>query len=1511
MALPPVLDEENLYKFRTKICERYVKQGKCEFADKCQYSHDLRWTRRPPWKYTYSPELCRDLVFVTDGRGRTIAKSNCRQKRNCRFAHTKEEQMYHPKVYKTAMCHQFTENGWCDRYYCPFAHSQAELRHTEQPEESRKAFAKPAVQEALCPDIYLPSDRPHPRLRARFLAIMDGIPSQNHLHLSLEPSYLSTAGGSRTRQPYTDFISSHTPHSVLSEGSPAAQTYTQQKEAGPCAPPQQEHSHQLEAAATGNRAAKPSAQQMPPPRQQQNNAKETLNERRSHRTTNRLVQLLQAKQYAGNTTGDSNPNHLLPGSLQREGLPHSAHAEGPRMGGVVGSALTAISEGPPCGSAYASTHSAVSTHQWPSVPGSPSALTRLHEVHVQQADFLKGDGSLGPQNVALGPRMAAALLPGVLQQGERQPPPSSSSASSARAAAAASGDPAGSLHPHPMSRLGAIFAEGLFGNPKAKPHADLSRQTAGPSAAAGWSLSDREAAEQVEGGELKAAAASDFRVKCLTSDICYWNEPIGRSRDDPSVLVYAGLILGPGRSREVVAVKQLPVVVVNRAGELWREVQAFQGISDPHLVNVKRALLLPGEADEGTSLWVVTEKCQGSILDLFPSGSISPSFLQAAFPPTGLNGLLHHLLRAVQTLHATSHGAHMRIHPGNIMVGSSGEVKLGDCAGKIRYLSVLDLLHAGLEGATNAKALLQWILGTPQETCWMAPELLTSLLDLDEELSQVMWLHAHAAEEGRSDKLFADVAKKFTWPVDFLMRADAWSAGKFAASLRCLLQLLFLQLLLRAGATLFYIASGGLHPCGSINDPLILANILADKKPNFEKLNNCPWLADLLAGLLCHKPSQRLSITQALHHPFFWTSEDIEKYLEDLRVTLESPRTTEASARLLDALSYNTNWVEALAYVPSPLPLLPLLLSYMAGPSASPQLLAAHPLQSASSFLVFLAHVCADRRMPLVDRRLIVSECLMAHAAPFLHSVYLFLFPKLASDSPAAPSFSLSGTGGPLNPQGPWPSPFTQNGEGLARAGVALGVGKPLPQVYGRPFGPAAAQHQQQPQQHNPFRTNFTGGPPEGPLSSRAVPPPPGCSVGEPGPAWSSELWLEQQSSGAPFRAAAPLGLHAVGPSGGGQAGEMGARAAAAGTDPSTGLLHRPPLLSTSSALSSQGPPARSKEAAAVRTQNQRASTQRGPQDLGGDSRAEGSNAGSRLAEEWGKKAGRQEGAKQRGPGSKELRWPGGNRQQNEGGRHPPGMGGRPPSSGLWSAAAAAPLGPPPRELLAAKANQPEAVRGPPHGAVSTVVEEKVAGGGGGPLSLTATNEQLPTPASSSASISASGGPQVTLEAGEEAEGKAAGSLQAEGGGPLPGEGYVEEAAASRKIAAHSEVKFTIGTSATLLQMPVAVSTVSTALSSATTTDFYHAQSQPTDGAGEGVGPWKQEQQRPVTSCPLPTQAAKEGRADPPQHPQTEAPAASVGNKRMTATAEDAATQPAAGDRDSVRRDTANPCSIQ
>ncbi|KAL8272747.1 hypothetical protein Esti_003297 [Eimeria stiedai] len=1460
MALPPVLDEENLYKFRTKICERYVKQGKCEFADKCQYSHDLRWTRRPPWKYTYSPELCRDLVFVTDGRGRTIAKSNCKQKRNCRFAHTKEEQMYHPKVYKTAMCHQFKENGWCDRYYCPFAHSEAELRHTEQTEETRKAFSKPAVQEALCPDIYLPSDRPHPRLRARFLAIMDGIPSQNHLHLSLKPSYLSSAGCARTRQPYTDFISSHTPHSVLSEGSPTAQPYVQQKDAA-FSGNALEPSHVLDGLAAGNRAAKSSGQQLPAPTQQLNTNKDAFSDRRNQRTTSRLVQLLQAKQYAGNNAGDAASGQLGSSSLPTELHQNTVHADGPRMG--VASALTAISDVPPYGSAYASTHSAASAHQWTSAPGSPSAANRMQ---TQRPSFTKVDGPPDSQHPAFDGGVVAALRPSFTHLGDRQP--STTYASSAVSLA----PPFGSF-PLPAGRLGAIVAkaEGFFGHPQKKMQVDLQQQGAQPSSSL-WSNAERFPPEQGEMQEAKAAAPTpnDFRVKCLTSDICYWNEPIGRSRDDPSVLVYAGLILGPGKTREVVAVKQLPVVVLNRAGELWREVQRFLNISDSHLVNVKRALFLPGEADEGTSLWVVTEKCQGSIVDLFPTGTISPSFLQAAFPPTGLNGLLHYLLRAIQVLHQQSQGAHMRIHPGNIMIGSNGEVKLGDCAGKIRYLSILDLLHAGIQGASNAKALLQWILGTPQETCWMAPELLTSLLDLDEELSQAMWQCSNSADDGRNSKLFAEVARRFRWSADFLRKADAWSAG----------------------ATLFYLASGGLHPYGSVNDPLTLANILSDKKMNFDKLNNCPWLAGLLAGLLCHKPAQRLSITQALHHPFFWTSDDIEIYLEDLRVALEQPR-TEANARLQDALSYGIGWVDSLPYIPSPVPLLPLLLSYMAMPSASPQLLASHPLQNASSFLVFLAHVSNDQRIAPVERRLIVSESLMAHAAPFLHSVYLFLFPKLAQEGPARPTgFSANTAGGGFSqaPEGcmpgPLPPPYASR---IFAAPPFRPASFPLysrSSAGGEPLQQAQQQHQQGPLT-NVFSEEPTGFAAEASRADvqAAVPPPPVSQAASGMRFGDSRAELPPSMQRNDFRQAFPhagLGLlHARG-----GLVQEGLRKAATGGGPPQEVMQRSAILpSAPSGQRLQQQQQRCKDNAAVRQQQRPGGVAPGALTTERDAeRQEGSPLPTaRQAEEGGvKRTSKVEIQKQRGVGSKEgLRWASTTRQQAAG-RAPPGMAKAAPAE-LWAAPAV--------ESATSSAAPAEGLQ---LGAPSSADAEEVTRGLLG--------------ACSDAS-SASAASQGNLPAAEGLPHKPPRRLV---GNAPPARACPEEnPPAPRKCLTHTEVKLS------LLQMPVAVSTVSTALSSATASDFCIGQSQPTDGAGEAGG-WRQDQQQPLTSGPLP----KEGSRPAQTHraalhaEETQAAAApgrtleAAGGKQSAAAA-DAGSSQAGSNRENLRRDAANPCSIQ
>lgn len=1484
MALPPVLDEENLYKFRTKICERYVKQGKCEFADKCQYSHDLRWTRRPPWKYTYAPELCRDLVFVTDGRGRTIAKSNCKQKRNCRFAHTKEEQMYHPKVYKTAMCHQFKENGWCDRYYCPFAHFETELRPTEQSDDIRKSFSKPAVQEALCPDIYLPSDRPHPRLRARFLAIMDGIPSQNHLHLALDPGYLSNAGGARTRQPYTDFISSHTPHSVLSESSPPAQAYGQQKGTASSSNTLDGVSRNIAGSGMVNRTTKSSTSQLPP-RQNVSN-KENLGERRTQRTTSRLVQLLQAKQYAGNNSGDAAaPKPITSsGSVQTETYHYTAHVDGPRMAAV--SVLAAGSDVPPYGSAYASTHSAASAQQWTSMPGSPLGS----RTQVLQTEIPRAEGYSGTQNTIFDNSFAAPLLPALVQQGERRP--------NAKVTTSAIGIPGSGvpfeIDPHPTGGLSAILAraDGWFAFQQTKAHIDTPHSGALPSCST-WGNVDNHPGGPGEVTAVKTATTNEFRVKCLSSDICYWNQPIGRSRDDPSVLVYAGLLLGPGKTREVVAVKQLPVVVLNRAGALWREVQRFLTISDPQLVNIKRALFLPGESDEGTSLWVITEKCQGSIVDIFPLGTVSPSFLQATFPPTGLNGLLHYLLRAIQTLHYQSQGAHMRIHPGNVMIGCHGEVKLGDCAGKIRYLSILDLLHAGIQGASNAKALLQWILGTPQETCWMAPEFLTSLLDLEEELSQAM--RQWGNDKNKNEQAFAAVARNFKWPVDFLRKADAWAAG----------------------ATLFYIASGGLHPYGSANDSLILANILADKKLNFDKLSNCPWLADLLSGLLCHNPAQRLSITQALHHPLFWTSEDIEKYLEDLRTALEQSR-IEESMRLQDVLSYSINWVESLQYIPSPVPLLPLLLSYMAMPSASPQLLAAHPHQSALSFLVFLAYIAEDKRIALVERRLIVSECLMAHAAPFLHSVYLFLFPKFTTDREAFTNSLRRIDCNPSQSYG-WhllAGPSTEGSTHLTASPQGVHSSLSASTRPGIPFSARTFGVPTYPNSpHNIFREGNSDCPNDNAGNTRPVPPPP-SGPGATGmlsreamkPAWG------EATPGIPGRQRryfrypqSGLVLHA-GTITEQEAGGVRPRASTAGTTGTTdskaevaphraaALTERPMALQMQALI---------KEAASLRPQT-RQSGLRGAREAGNTdriSRLAGSPSGiTRPAKEVAKK-GNKIDTKQRGSGSaKELRWPcgaerlGGPKQQSEP-RHPPGMG---KATGLWGPS----TGP---------------VDGQPDPCAMTPLPADAGRGQQGAVLHTAEAKGEPGVSScGDAPVSPNGPSGRTLETSQTLQpcsgipAKSARHLH--GGIAAPLKAYEEEAPGLRKglVGAHTEIKFSFGSSSTLLQMPVAVSTVSTALSSATASEFCHGQSQPTDGVGE-IGAWRHEPP-PSSVEGVMKEAAKPQEAKGPERQEgagiprdIKAPDTAIAEHTVTGEGISQSTRY----RENLRRDTSNACTIQ
>ncbi|KYK70643.1 putative zinc finger protein [Toxoplasma gondii TgCatPRC2] len=144
MACPPLLTEDDLLRFRTKACLR-LAQGSCSFGlDRCQYCHSSVWTRRPPFfsvvahqqrnssddrhqctgaLLRYLPVACSNLV-VSNGN---ITAVLCHRGQNCPFAHSRDEIVYHPLLYKTEECDDH-ETSRCAVYYCWKAHGTKERR---------------------------------------------------------------------------------------------------------------------------------------------------------------------------------------------------------------------------------------------------------------------------------------------------------------------------------------------------------------------------------------------------------------------------------------------------------------------------------------------------------------------------------------------------------------------------------------------------------------------------------------------------------------------------------------------------------------------------------------------------------------------------------------------------------------------------------------------------------------------------------------------------------------------------------------------------------------------------------------------------------------------------------------------------------------------------------------------------------------------------------------------------------------------------------------------------------------------------------------------------------------------------------------------------------------------------------------------------------------------------------------------------------------------------------------
>ncbi|UKK00424.2 hypothetical protein MACK_000496 [Theileria orientalis] len=118
-----VLSEEQLATFRTSFCAKH-HQNKCPNSDSCEKSHCLTWQRRNPYEISYCPHLCPEIQFVKKSR-KMVLYRRCTRGKNCNFAHSKEEELYHPLVYKTKQCSSFPK---CTRYFCPFVHDPSEMR---------------------------------------------------------------------------------------------------------------------------------------------------------------------------------------------------------------------------------------------------------------------------------------------------------------------------------------------------------------------------------------------------------------------------------------------------------------------------------------------------------------------------------------------------------------------------------------------------------------------------------------------------------------------------------------------------------------------------------------------------------------------------------------------------------------------------------------------------------------------------------------------------------------------------------------------------------------------------------------------------------------------------------------------------------------------------------------------------------------------------------------------------------------------------------------------------------------------------------------------------------------------------------------------------------------------------------------------------------------------------------------------------------------------------------------
>ncbi|KAI3384883.1 hypothetical protein SNEBB_008971 [Seison nebaliae] len=120
--------------YKTKDCTKSAHLCRQGFA--CSDYHQRNDRRRNPFEFFYSSTPCSKVRVNNVWSNPTI----CPKEDNCKYAHTRHEQQFHPDVYKSTLCHDH-ENNFCPRgQQCAFHHNK--IQEQEERTRIREAYVE-------------------------------------------------------------------------------------------------------------------------------------------------------------------------------------------------------------------------------------------------------------------------------------------------------------------------------------------------------------------------------------------------------------------------------------------------------------------------------------------------------------------------------------------------------------------------------------------------------------------------------------------------------------------------------------------------------------------------------------------------------------------------------------------------------------------------------------------------------------------------------------------------------------------------------------------------------------------------------------------------------------------------------------------------------------------------------------------------------------------------------------------------------------------------------------------------------------------------------------------------------------------------------------------------------------------------------------------------------------------------------------------------------------------------